>query len=378
MNRSSGKKIQENRLVALDAFRGLTVALMILVNTPGSWSHVYPFLLHAKWDGVLPADLVFPFFLFIIGVSMFFSFSKKEDDVSVFWKVGRRVMLIFLIGLVLNYFPFYHKPFSDLRVMGVLQRIALSYGLAAFLCVKLSWKTLWKVALIMLVGYWILLLIGGSEAPFSIEGNVTTSVDLFLFGQNHMYKGFGIPFDPEGLLGAIPASVSIIFGYLIGLKIKQAIDRVTLMKHLLLIGVVSISSGLLWSLIFPLNKPIWSSSYVLFTGGVASVCLALLIGLIDIKGYQKWAKPSLVFGINPLILYVISILLVKIMIHVVWWADSATAKVTTLYGWIYRNVFVEISPSNLEFASLLFALSMVLLCWGFGAVLYKRKIIIKI
>jgi len=381
MNQSKiGNVIQDDRLVALDVFRGLTIALMILVNTPGSWSHVYPYLLHAKWNGILPADLVYPFFMFIIGVSMFFSFAKtnSESNSSINRKIIKRVILIFLIGLALNYFPFYHKSISNLRIMGVLQRIALAYGLAAFLCVKLSWKTLWKVALSMLFGYWIVLLIFGSTDPFSLEGNITTTIDQFILGVDHMYKGFGIPFDPEGLLGTIPASVSIILGYLVGLKIKETPDRIALVKHLIFAGVVALVLGLLWNIYFPINKPLWSSSYVITITGIACILLAIMIAIIDIKGFRKWTKPLLVFGTNPLILYVISIVLVKIMIYITRWTDPQTSNTTTLYGWLYKEVYIPISPNNLEFASLLFALSMVLLCWIIGVTLYRKKIVVKI
>ncbi len=372
--------VQSNRLIALDVFRGMTIALMILVNNPGSWSHVYPLLLHAQWHGILPADLVFPFFLFIVGVSMSFSFSRSSDDpnFSLQWKIAKRAGIIFLIGLALNYFPFYHKSISDIRIMGVLQRIGLAYGLAAIICVKLSQRNLWKVALVILLGYWAVLIVFCTADPFSLEGNISTAIDIFIFGTNHMYKGFGIPFDPEGLLGTIPASVSIIGGYLIGLKIKETRDKNILVKNLLLLGSLAVALGLLWDMAFPINKPLWSSSYVVFTAGIACICLGFLIEIIDINGYRKWTKPFVTFGLNPMILYVISILLVKILIHVVRWENSATSQTTTLYEWLYQNVFVSLLPANPEGASLLFALSTVLFCWIVSVILYNKKMVIKI
>ena len=370
--------METKRLVALDVFRGMTIVFMILVNTPGSWTHVYPYLLHAKWDGFMPPDFVFPFFLFIIGVSMSFSFAKYEGklDASLSRKIIQRVIIIFLIGLMLNYFPFYNKSISDLRIMGVLQRIALAYGLAAFICVKVSDRHLWKVGIIMLLGYWVILIQFGNENPLSLEGNITTAIDAYILGTSHMYKGFGIPFDPEGLLGTLSAAVSIITGFLIGKKIQQNKDRNLLVKNLLLIGLITVSVGLLWGLVYPINKPIWSGSYVIFTTGVACIVLGFLIEFIDIRKHDSWIKPFLIFGINPMAIFVFSILLVKVLIYVIKWKEEE--KIITGYGWLYQNIFVVLSPNNLKFASLFFAISTVILCWILGLYLYKKKIIIKI
>lgn len=378
LTKTMSSTLQSNRLLALDVFRGMTIAFMILVNTPGSWSHVYEPLLHAKWDGATPTDLVFPFFLFIVGVSMFFSFSKFNQslDSKLSLKILKRVFLIFVIGLALNYFPFYNRSLENLRIMGVLQRIALAYGMGAFICILVPSKNLWRAGVLILVGYWLSMLFLGGENPFSLEGNFARLVDLKVFGENHVYKGFGIPFDPEGLFSTISAAVTVIFGYLIGKLIQGSTDKNLLVKNLLLVGAVAIFVGLFWDLYFPINKPIWTSSYVIYTGGIACMVIGVLIELIDIRGYTNLTKPFVVFGMNPLIIYVLSGVLVKVMISIVKW-DTETGS-TNLYSWLYHDVLAAMLPNQLKFASFLFALLIVTTCWLFGWVLYKKKIFIKV
>ncbi len=370
--------VQNNRLLALDVFRGMTIAFMILVNTPGSWSHVYAPLLHAKWDGATPTDLVFPFFLFIVGVSMFFSFSKfnRQLDSHLTMKILKRVVLIFVIGLALNYFPFYNRTIENLRIMGVLQRIALAYGIGAFICILVPANQLWRAGILILVGYWLVLILFGGEQPFSLEGNFARIVDLKVFGENHVYKGFGIPFDPEGLLSTIPSAVTVIFGYLTGKLIQSSSEKNLLAKNLLIMGALAIFLGLFWDQYFPINKPLWTSSYVVYTGGIACIVIGLLIELIDIRGYTNWTQPFVVFGINPLIIYVLSGVLVKIMIGMVKWEMESGS--TNLYSWLYQDVLAAMLPNQLKFASFLFAVLIVAICWLFGWVLYKRKIFIKV
>jgi predicted acyltransferase len=370
---------QNNRLLALDVFRGMTIAFMILVNTPGSWSHVFSPLRHAKWHGATPTDMVFPFFLFIVGVSMFFSFSKYNQnlDAATTKKILKRVFLIFVIGLTLNYFPFYNRTLGALRIMGVLQRIALAYGLGAFICLFVPNKNLWKVGLLILVGYWGVMYAMGTGDPFSLQGNFAKVADLAIFGESHVYKGFGIPFDPEGLFSTIPAAVTVIFGYLVGLLIKEANDKSAMVKNLLIIGTLSIFIALVWDMYFPINKPLWTSSYVLYAGGIASIIIGLLIEFIDVRGYQSWTKPFVVFGMNPLIIYVMSGLIVKVMLYIAKW-ENASGETVKLYGWIYNEVFAGLLPSNLNLASLLFAIFIVSICWLFGYVLFKKRIFIKV
>lgn len=370
---------QNNRLLALDVFRGMTIAFMILVNTPGSWSHVYLPLLHAKWDGATPTDMAFPFFLFIVGVSMFLSFSKYDQslDAATTKKILKRVLLIFLIGLTLNYFPFYNRSLPTLRILGVLQRIALAYGIGAFICLAVPTKHLWKAGGFILIFYWVAMYLLGGENPYSLETNFAGTIDLAVLGENHIYKGFGIPFDPEGFFSSIPAAVTVIFGYLIGGLIKQNRDKGTLVKNLLIVGTLSIFIGLVWDLNFPINKPLWTSSYVFYTGGIACVVLGLLIEFIDIRGHQNWTRVFVIFGMNPLIIYVLSGVIVRVMLYIATW-ENAAGETIQLYGWLFNEVFAAALPNQLKLASLFFAVFIVFICWLFGLLLYKKKIFIKV
>ena len=362
------------RLVSLDAFRGLTILLMIVVNTPGSWAYVYPPFRHAEWHGCTPTDLVFPFFLFIVGVAMWFSFKKYEHKFSTpaFTKILKRTALIFLIGLLLNAFPKFN--FDHLRIMGVLQRIALAYGLAATFVLLLPQIGRWVFAFAVLIGYWIVMYLMGGDNPFSLENNFAKGIDIFLFGENHVYKGFGMPFDPEGLLSTLPAMVNVMFGYLIGEIISNTKDFKKLIYKLIPLGVGGIVLGLLWDIVFPINKPIWTSSYVVYTVGIALLLLAFFIWLIDIKEAKKWANPLLIYGTNPLLIFVLSIVWVKILIYLI---HIGTGDSTINgYAWLYQSVFVPIGGNML--GSLLFALFHGILFWGVGYILFRKKIFLKL
>ena len=370
---------QNQRLLSLDVFRGLTIALMVMVNNPGSWSHVYPPLLHAKWHGCTPTDLVFPFFMFIVGVTLFLSFGKYDHKLTneSFKKIVRRGSLIFLIGLALNWFPFYYKSINDLRIFGVLQRIGFSYIIAAIICLSFSLKNLWKAGLTLLLGYWAVLYAFGGDDPYSLSGNLVKQIDLAILGENHVYKGFGIPFDPEGLLSSFPAAVTIIFGYYIGALIKGAADKHRLVKNLLLIGASSIFVALAWDIFFPINKALWTSSYVMYTGGLACIVLGMAIEILDVRNITKWSKPFQVFGMNPLIIYVFSGAIVKLMLIVFKWTDAAGDTVNA-YSWLWTQIFSQIAPNHLKFGSFLMAVFHLLLCYAVGFWMYKRKIIIKV
>ncbi len=366
--------IPTKRLVSLDAFRGLTILLMIVVNTPGSWVYVYPPLRHAQWHGATPTDLVFPFFLFIIGVAMWFSFKKYDHKLSspAFFKILKRTALIFLIGLLLNAFPKFNL--EHLRVMGVLQRIALAYGLAAISVLLLPRWGRWAFSAFVLLGYWALMYVFGGDDPYSLSTNFAKGVDVSVFGVNHVYKGFGIPFDPEGLFSTLPAAINVVFGYLIGELISNTKDRSKLIKKLLLIGIAGIIVGLLWNVVFPINKPIWTSSYVVYTVGIALVLLSLFIWVIDVKGAKKWAMPLLVYGTNPLLIFVLSIVWVKVIIYLIHFGQGDDR--ISGYGWLYKTIFVPMGGNM--FGSLLFALAHGILFWGVGYILYKKKIFLKL
>lgn len=362
------------RLVALDVFRGLTIMLMVIVNTPGTWAHVFPPLRHSEWHGCTPTDLVFPFFLFIVGVAMWFSFRKFDHKLSrpALLKILRRTVLIFLIGLFLNAFPKFN--FAHLRYLGVLQRIALAYGIAAILVLVLDKKGRWILSFLVLIGYWMILKVFGGDDPYSLNGNVAGKIDVALFGAAHVYKGFGIPFDPEGLLSTLPAMINVVLGYIVGEIIGTTATKNQVIKKLLLYGAVSLILALIWGLFFPINKPIWTSSYVLYTVGLGMILLAILIWIIDVKGQVKWAHPFLVYGMNPLILYILSGLYVRVllMIHV-----QVNGETINGYAWLYRKVFVVIGGDN-NFGSFLFAVFTAIFIWFVGYIMYKKKIFIKI
>jgi len=326
---------------------------------------------------------VFPNFVFIVGVSMAFSLSKyTANDKSLsrgpaFAKIIKRTLLIFLVGLALNWFPFYHIHLADLRIHGVLQRIALAYGLAASLCILLSPKHWLSAAFALGFAYWALLVFGVDTAnAFTLEGNLKRVVDLATVGEKHMYGGFGIPFDPEGLIGLISTAATALLGAFAGHQIKSQPTKPRAVKVLLLYGFALIVAGQILNFWIPINKPLWTSSYVFYAGGIAATVLGLLIYLIDVRAWKNWTSPFVHFGTNPLIVYVFSGVIVRVMYHVVKW-KSSTGETTNLYAFLWDSVYAAwIAPPKL--ASLLFALSIVLICWLFASLLYKKRIFIKL
>jgi len=367
--------METKRLMSLDVLRGLTIALMIMVNTPGSWTYVYAPLRHAKWHGCTPTDLVFPFFLFIVGTSMWYSFKKYGEGLTKngLLKVLKRVLIIFLLGLFLNAFPKF--DFENLRFFGVLQRISLAYGIAAILAMQFNYKKLLVIVGAILLGYWGLLYFGGTNDVYSLEFNFGRRVDLFLFGEHHIYKGFGLPFDPEGLLSTIPSVATVLIGYFAGRLIEQSSTTIDAIKKILIAGIVIAVIGWFWSYSFPLNKPLWTSSYVLYTAGLAMLFLALLLWVIDVKQQKKWAQPFIHFGTNPLFIFLFSILYVKILIYLVK-ISNTNGEIINGYSYLYKNVFVPIA-GNMN-GSLLFAVSHIIAFWLLTYALFKKKIFIKI
>ena len=374
---------KQARFPSLDVFRGMTIAGMILVNTPGSWEYVYAPLRHATWNGCTPTDLVFPFFLFAVGNALSFSIPKYQalGTDKVLQKIFTRTALIFLIGLFLNWFPFVRwsegalvfKPWDSLRIFGVLQRIALAYFGAALIVHFCKPKQAFLAALSLLIGYWLLLL---SFGDLTLEGNAVLKLDRWLLGEGHLYKGYfsavlnqNIAFDPEGLLSTIPAIASVIFGYLAGKYIKEKGNTYEMISHLLLTGLVSIFIALCWNIIFPINKPIWSSSYVLYTTGLALAILAIIIFLVDLKGRQRWTRPFVLFGMNPLLIYALSGILVRIY-------GLILIGDTNAYGALYQYVFRPLAGNFV--GSLLFAIAHVLLFLAVGWFLDRRRIYLKV
>jgi predicted acyltransferase len=356
------------RYLALDAFRGITIALMILVNTPGTWSYVYAPLLHADWHGCTPTDLVFPFFLFIIGSAMFFSFKKSNFAASPeqFLRVAKRGLIMFTIGFLLNVIPF-NTPVESWRVLGVLQRIGIAYVIAASLVLLFNRRGIFIISAIVLLAYWFLLLTAGENA-LTIEGNIIRQFDLAVLGADHMYTMRGVSFEPEGLISTIPAIVSMLLGFELTRYLTSITDKKSSVIKLTLLGGLAIGFGSLWSIVLPINKSLWTSSYVIYTTGFACLLLAAFIWIIDIKGQEKLVSPLLVYGTNPLFVYVLSFLFVTFYLNVPVGDNS-------LYHWLYMQ-FTKIADPTL--ASFLFAFSHVVLFWFVSLKLYKRKIFIKI
>lgn len=356
------------RYLALDAFRGLTIVLMILVNMPGTWAHVYTPLLHAHWHGATPTDFVFPFFMFIIGSAMFFSFKESNfaANTEQFKRILKRGFMLFFIGFMLNIIPF-NTPIEAWRIMGVLQRIGIAYVLAASLVLLLKRRGIFIVSALILLTYWGLLLSAG-EAGLTLEGNIVRQFDLATLGANHMYSMRGVRFDPEGLLSTIPSIVNMLFGfeltrYLVSIKNK----KMSVIK-LVLIGGIAIGCSALWSLVLPINKSLWTSSYVIFTTGFACLILAIFIYLIDVKRQEKLVSPLLVYGTNPLFIYILSFLFVTVYLNI-------PVDKSSLYRWVYEQFNLIADPTM---ASFLFAFAHVVLFWFISLKLYQRKIFIKI
>lgn len=416
------------RLIALDVFRGLTIALMFTVNNPGTWSFIYDPLEHAKWSGWTPTDFVFPFFLFTVGVSAWFSLKKYQGGAprDLYFKIIKRGTLIFLIGLGLNLYLNNLTTYNNLRIMGVLQRIGIAYMLGSIICVSFSRRTVAFIAVGILLGYWgLMYFLSDPNYPFGlydgskylgIEGNIVTKVDYLLLGQSHLYKGYGgIPFDPEGLFSTIPAVASVILGYFTGLLIDSKKDRKELIKYLFLFGLGALLVGQLWHFIFPINKPIWSSSYVVFMAGWCLVINAALIWLIDVQNYRSWTKPLLVLGMNSMLAFVISGMYVKTLAKikfdsgyetVVQTSDGLTvapkrigssqklyesvfSPITTPWQMLsdYKNKKIsrDLDPSvfsdfeaRQQLSSFLFAMFHLVLFWAILWVFYKFNIFLKV
>lgn len=368
---------QPVRFAALDALRGLAIALMILVNTPGSWSHVYRPLLHAPWHGFTFADIVFPGFLFVVGAAMFYALKQATLNGPTVLKILKRSTLMFLCGLFLNWF--WGQDLGTLRIMGVLQRIAVCYAIAALLILGLRRlspepgavsRQLPLLAALIVFGYWWLLQLGND--PYSLEGNIVRQLDLALFGAAHLYQGFGIAFDPEGLLSCLPAVVNVLLGYWVAAGLSERSQRQGC-RWLLAVGAVLILLAIGSHYYCPINKALWTGSYVALSGGLLVWLLALMVWLVDIKGWQKIAQPLRIYGSNPLFIYMLSWI----------WAVLIAELLIFQYGGqpisVYQfgfDLLATIFPA--KFASLLFALCHVLLFWLISWQLYRQKIFIKL
>jgi predicted acyltransferase len=366
------------RFLSLDVFRGLTVCLMIVVNTAGPGAEAYAQMVHAPWFGFTAADAVFPSFLFAVGCSMAFAFSRPIPTGDFMAKVLRRAALIFVLGFLMYWFPFVRKmdghwaliPFADTRVMGVQQRIALCYMLAAFAARWLSPRLIVVLSIVLLLGYWaILLTLGDPAAPLSKLGNAGTHLDLWLLGKDHLYRKDG-GFDPEGLLGTLPSTVNVLAGYLAARFLKETSDARRATIRMALTGLVLIAGGLAWGLVFPIAKKLWTSSFVLLTVGLDLVLLAALIAVLEGRRPNAATRFFQVFGLNPLVIYLFSELFVTVLGMV------EVAPGRGLYAWIGIHVFQALAPGAL--GSLLCAIGYMLVCWLLGYVMDRRRIVVKL
>lgn len=366
------------RFTALDVFRGMTICLMIVVNTPGG-SPTLSFLEHAAWHGFTPTDLVFPSFLFAVGNAMSFVMNKWEGKSNgwVAQKILKRTAIIFLLGFLMYWFPFVREvngqweltPFSDTRVFGVLQRIALCYGAAGLMIWFLKPRTSAMICVLILLAYWpILYYFGSSPDPLDIHTNAALKADLWLLNESHLYKGEGFAFDPEGWLSTFPAIVNVVAGYLAGAYIQKKGNSYEGLAKLLMAGLVLYILSRWWHLGFPINKKLWTSSFVLTTVGLDLMLLACIMYWIDFKGKTTGVYFFQVFGRNPLFIYLLSEILAILM-----W--TIPVGDTSFYRWINDTIFVHAGD---YVASLLFAVCFMLLCWFTGYILDKKKIYVRV
>ncbi len=384
--------LNSKRYYSLDVFRGATVALMILVNNPGTWGHIFSPLEHAKWQGCTPTDLVFPFFLFAVGNAMPFVIPKlKTDNSFIFWKKTiKRTLLIFAIGLFLNWSPFIKwvnesiefKLWENVRILGVLQRIAIAYFFAMMICFFLKKKKIIIVSILILLIYWILnIVFGNTIDPYSLSGYFGTQVDIKVLGLSHIYKGEGVPFDPEGLISAIPAIIQICIGFLVGNFIIEKGKSFEMLSKLFVAGIILIVFGLLWDLEFPINKKIWSSSYVLYTSGLAILTIGFMIYFIEFKNQKNTITRFFdVFGKNPLFIFVLSGFLPRVSAMFRWVKDIdelGNKHYTSFFPWFYETFCKPIS-SDLRLGSLMYAIITIMFYWFLSYILDKKKIYIKV
>ena len=382
----------KERYYSLDVFRGATVALMILVNNPGSWSNTFSPLAHASWHGCTPTDLVFPFFLFAVGNAMSFVMPQlQQGNSSEFWKkVIKRTILIFLIGLFLNWSPFVKwsdtglvfKPWENVRILGVLQRIALCYFFASVIIYYGKSRMALFIGMMILVIYWVLsFALGAAGHPYSLSGYFGNAIDFNILGISHVYKGEGVPFDPEGLTSTLPAIVQVIFGFLVGEYIQLKGKNFEMLAKLLLTGLVLVLVGFIWDFSFPINKKIWTSSYVFYTSGLAIVTLSMFIYLLEFNNAKgKWSQFFDVFGKNPLFIFVLSGFLPRVL-ALLRWVDHVDEKGEPVYTnalpWFYQNVCKDVA-SDLRIGSLLYALCMIAFMGTIAYLLDKKKIYIRV
>ena len=377
------------RLVSLDVFRGMTIAGMLLVNNPGSWSAIYPPLAHAPWHGWTPTDLIFPFFLFIVGVTTHLSLTSRRargaDDGALVRQILRRGGIIILLGLFLAAFPFYWPPewglerLANLRLPGVLQRIGVVYIITALITLRGSLRQHVAIAAALLIGYWLamtLLPVPGRVPGASPLDDPSTTLAAYvdrLFLEGHLWSQ-SRTWDPEGILSTVPAIGTAMLGVFAGRWIGSERPLIERIAGLFAVGSIGMVIGLMWNWVFPINKNVWTSSYVVFTGGMAAVTLAACMWVIDVHRRTWWTKPFVIFGVNPILAFVGSGLMARLIYTVI--RVEHEGERVSLQALIYRELFASwLEPRN---ASLAFAVCFVLVWQGILIVLYRRRIFLKV
>lgn len=369
------------RFTALDVFRGMTICFMIIVISPGSGALPYWPLDHAPWHGFTPTDLVFPSFLFAVGNALSFA-ERKFDDLSsgeVLYRIFKRSVIIFLLGYLMSWFPFYRLdadnhivsfPISQTRYFGVLQRIALCYLLTALAVRYINQRILVFAGLGILLLYWGVLLMFGSGDPFSVDGNAITRLDILLFGPQHLYYDHGV-FDPEGFLSTFPAVVNTMAGYFAGKYLQKKGSSAVVLRSLFVAGGIAVLLAIIWNVVFPVNKKLWTSSFALLTIGLDLILLPLLVLITQVKSGEdkRWVYFFTTFGKNPLFIYMLAEMLLIMLRRI-------PVGTTNLYDQINIAVFQSVLPGPA--GSLLFALTNMLFCWCVAWVLDKNKVYIKV
>lgn len=421
----------KERLISLDVFRGFTILLMTIVNNPGSWAAIYPPLAHAEWHGCTPTDLVFPFFIFIMGSAIPFAMPTKQFDSVVFNKIIVRSLRIFCLGLFLNYFSKIElfglegiyllllrlmitfavayallgnfslkiktylafgifaillilaygqiEAFQEVRIPGVLQRIGIVYFFISLLYLKTNLKTQLLVAASILLGYWIVMAFvpvpGFGAANFEKGTNLAAWLDNLVL-KGHLWS-YSKTWDPEGILSTLPAVATGILGMFIGQILNLKIQQTEILKKIAAVGFALLIAGLLWSLLFPLNKSLWTSSYVLYTAGIATLCLTVLYFLIDVANYKKWTKLFLIWGVNPMIVFFFSGIIPRVLSTIIIQNPKIASEQINLQSYFYKFCIVPVfsNPMNasLTFA-VVYAIFWSLILWVF----YKNKLIFKV
>ena len=421
----------KERLISLDVFRGFTILLMTIVNNPGSWASIYPPLEHAEWNGCTPTDLVFPFFIFIMGTAIPFAMPSKQFDFAVFNKIIVRSLRIFCLGLFLNYFSRIElfglegisllilrviiafvvafallgnfslkiktylvfgilaillflaynqiEEYQDVRIPGILQRIGIVYFFTSVLYLKTTQKTQLLVATSILLAYWILMAFvpvpGFGEANFEIGTNLAAWLDNLILN-GHLWS-YAKTWDPEGILSTLPAVATGIFGMLIGQTLNLQIPKMEIAKKTGIIGVVLVILGLVWNIVFPINKTLWTSSYVLYTSGLAILILTILYYTIEIANYKKWTKLFLIWGVNPMIVFFFSEIIPRVLSMIEIQNPEIATEQINLQNYFYTFCVVPFfnNPMNASLAfALVYALFWSLILW----ILYKNKLIFKV